>query len=154
MWGNFGPPGKQLENDVDFYQLEKLCAWSNYNDLTRPGPPKGSVLEGKWDPLFQGNRVVGEMQSKNQAIILPYTTSLNIFSSLLMMCCSTSTCFLDLFIRCFFLRESTMLNHHVFSHFFHHHLGGYVIHVFPITFSRSKLFAVYITGYTTQLYRD
>ena len=26
-----------------------------YSDLTRPGPPKGSVLEGKWDPLFQGN---------------------------------------------------------------------------------------------------
>ena len=29
---------------------------SNYSDLTnRPGPPKCGFLEGKWDPLFQGN---------------------------------------------------------------------------------------------------
>ena len=26
--------------------------WSNYSDLTRPGPPKGSVLEGK-SPYFR-----------------------------------------------------------------------------------------------------
>ena len=25
---------------------------SNYGDLTRHGPPKGSVLEGKWDPGY------------------------------------------------------------------------------------------------------
>ena len=25
--------------------------------LTRRGPSNGSVLEGKWDPLFQGNLV-------------------------------------------------------------------------------------------------
>ena len=34
--------------------------WSNYSDLTRPGPPKGSKSEGKWDPLFQGN--LGEVK--------------------------------------------------------------------------------------------
>ena len=29
--------------------------WSNYSDLTRPGPPKGSFSEGKYPiiPLFQ-----------------------------------------------------------------------------------------------------
>ena len=27
--------------------------WSNYSDLTRPGPPKGS--KGREIPLFQGN---------------------------------------------------------------------------------------------------
>ena len=29
----------------------KIICWSNYSDLTnRPGPRKGSSLEGKWDP--------------------------------------------------------------------------------------------------------
>ena len=36
-------------------QLVLVLFWSNYSDLTRPGPPKGSCLEGNWDPLFQGN---------------------------------------------------------------------------------------------------
>ena len=26
-----------------------------------PGTPKGGVLEGKWDPLFQGKPKVGEI---------------------------------------------------------------------------------------------
>ena len=38
---------------LNIYRITYI--WSNYSDLTRPGPPKGSVLEGKWDPLFQGN---------------------------------------------------------------------------------------------------
>ena len=29
--------------------------WSNYSDLTQPGPPKEVAEKGKWDPLFQGN---------------------------------------------------------------------------------------------------
>ena len=35
--------------------------WSNYSDLTRPGPPKGSVLEGK-SPYFTKTQV-GEILS-------------------------------------------------------------------------------------------
>ena len=34
----------------------KSWIWSNYSDLTRPGPPKGSVLEGK-SPYFREIRV-------------------------------------------------------------------------------------------------
>ena len=34
-------------------QDERLkMIWSNNSGLTRPGPPKGSFLEGKWDPVF------------------------------------------------------------------------------------------------------
>ena len=36
--------------------IGSIQIWSNYSDLTRPGPPKGSFLEGKWDPCyFRGN---------------------------------------------------------------------------------------------------
>ena len=28
------------------------------NDLTQPGPPKCCVLEGKWDSLFQGTKML------------------------------------------------------------------------------------------------
>ncbi len=36
--------------------------FSNYSDLTRPGLPKGSFLEGKMGPrLFQKNSHVGEI---------------------------------------------------------------------------------------------
>ena len=37
--------------------LEILSCWSNYSDLTRPGPPKGSYLEGK-SPYFRISRLV------------------------------------------------------------------------------------------------
>ena len=40
---------------IGFMVSGQIIATSH--DLT----PKGSVLEGKWDPLFQGNRSVGEL---------------------------------------------------------------------------------------------
>ena len=30
-----------------------VCMWSNYSDLTRPGPPNGGLV--REIPLFQGN---------------------------------------------------------------------------------------------------
>ncbi len=36
--------------------IGSIQIWSNYSDHTRPAPPKGSFLEGKWDPgYFRGN---------------------------------------------------------------------------------------------------
>ena len=48
--------------------------WSNYSgSLTRPISPKGSFLEGKWDPLFQGNLGEGEILFHLVRFILPPT---------------------------------------------------------------------------------
>ncbi len=44
-----------IKRGPQIYQIKTMQFWSNYSDLTRLGPPKGSGLEGKWDPLFQGN---------------------------------------------------------------------------------------------------
>ena len=41
---------------VNFIAL-MTSVWSNYSDLTRPGPPKGSGLEGK-SPYFREIRLV------------------------------------------------------------------------------------------------
>ena len=37
---------------------QDLFVWSNYSDLTRPGPPKGSVLEGKSPAISGKSRLV------------------------------------------------------------------------------------------------
>ena len=41
-WGQSGRDTSDIDDEI----------WSNYSDLTRPGPPKGSVLEGK-SPYFR-----------------------------------------------------------------------------------------------------
>ncbi len=40
--------------------LSTFLIWSNYSDLVRPGPPKGSILEGKWDSGYFREMEVGE----------------------------------------------------------------------------------------------
>ena len=54
---------KELKYTPENYHVEpeNHLFWSNYSDLTRPGPPKGSISEGKWDPKFQGNLGEGEI---------------------------------------------------------------------------------------------
>ena len=47
-----GDWGKMDKDEKIIQEYQTLIFWSNYRDLTRPGPPKGSFLEGKWDPGY------------------------------------------------------------------------------------------------------